>query len=58
MGMENLLLLMGGDLQFYYLQLKKSNGDDQSFSPFPRGGGGGESSVHLSNGERTLYFYH
>ena len=37
MGMENPLLLMGGDFEFYCLQLKKPVGIPKTFMVFPVG---------------------
>ena len=54
--MENHLLLMGGDFEFYCLQLKKSSGNSQYFIAFPSGD---ESSVQFSNGDEISgYFFH
>ena len=37
MGMKSLyLLFMAGDFKFYYFQLKKSSGNNDSFDFFPR----------------------
>ena len=49
MGMENPLLLMGGDFEFYCLQLKKTVGIPKIFpSVLPSGD---EGSVYSSDGD-------